>query len=177
MVVKGQIWIENVVYIMIGLTLITVVLSLALPQINKIKDKAIIEQSITALEDIDKVIGDVKQVSGNLRIVEFKNAKGNFYIDGENDQIKYVIEDTRLELSEVGTVINYGEFKLETSKYGSKYSITIYKNYTTLDFKINGDETQPIMTIQPGATNYKLSIENKGVVGSATKKVINFAII
>jgi hypothetical protein len=46
-----------------------------------------------------------------------------------------------------------------------------------LDFKINGDETQPIMTIQPGATNYKLSIENKGVVGSATKKVINFAII
>jgi hypothetical protein len=78
MVVKGQIWIENVVYIMIGLTLITVVLSLALPQINKIKDKAIIEQSITALEDIDKVIGDVKQVSGNLRIVEFKNAKGNF---------------------------------------------------------------------------------------------------
>lgn len=171
---KGQVWIENVVYILIGLTLITVVLSLAFPQINKLKDKTVLDQTLTAMQGIDKIINDVKQTEGNLRIVEFKNSKGNFYIDGESNQIKYVLEDTRLELSEVDLEIDYGDFKLLTTKYGSKFAITVYKRYDNLDFTF--EEVDEIKTLQPGVTPYKISIENLGS-GDGTSRKINFAII
>jgi type II secretory pathway pseudopilin PulG len=173
----GQIWVENVIYILIGLTLITAVLAIAFPQINKIKDKAIVEQTISALEDLNKIINEVKQTEGNIRIVQLKNSRGNIYIDGEKDVIKYELEDTNLELSEVDSEINYGEFTLLTTNYGSKYKITIWKNYTSLDFKINkNDENKDeIETLQPGSTAYKITIENEGI-STLNKKNIVFTV-
>jgi len=36
---RAQIWVETVIYILISLTIIAIILSMALPQIEKLRDK------------------------------------------------------------------------------------------------------------------------------------------
>ena len=43
---RGQIWVETVIYTLIGLTIIGLLLAVSKPQIDKQKDKALIEQKI-----------------------------------------------------------------------------------------------------------------------------------
>ena len=56
---KGQVWIETVVYILIGLALIAIVLAFVMPRINEEKNKAIVEQTIKALSVLDDKINEV----------------------------------------------------------------------------------------------------------------------
>ena len=53
---KGQVWIETVVYTLIGLSIIAIILTMAMPQIDKMKDKSVVEQTATALNELDKKI-------------------------------------------------------------------------------------------------------------------------
>ena len=49
---KGQVWIETVVYTLIGLSIIAIILTMAMPQIDKMKDKSVVEQTATALNEL-----------------------------------------------------------------------------------------------------------------------------
>ena len=52
----GQVWVETVIYTLIGLAIIALVLTAALPKINAKKDEMMIEQSIEALGNIDSKV-------------------------------------------------------------------------------------------------------------------------
>ena len=54
----GQIWIETVIYTLIGLALIGVVLAIVTPKINAAQERIIIEQSISALSAFHDKIRD-----------------------------------------------------------------------------------------------------------------------
>ena len=45
--IKSQVWVETAIYTLIGLTIITIIMSIALPQIEKMKEKAIITAAIS----------------------------------------------------------------------------------------------------------------------------------
>ena len=68
---KGQIWVETVIYTLIALILIGSVLVFITPRIQEIQDRAIIEQSIEMLQNIDSIISSVViGGAGNKRIIE-----------------------------------------------------------------------------------------------------------
>ncbi|MEK6819672.1 MAG: hypothetical protein AABY03_00550, partial [Nanoarchaeota archaeon] len=68
---SGQVWVETVIYTLIALTMMGAVLAFALPKIEEIQDKSIIDQSINAMKDINNVILSVVQGgAGNKRIIE-----------------------------------------------------------------------------------------------------------
>jgi type II secretory pathway pseudopilin PulG len=114
---KGQVWIETVIYTLIGITIIAVVLAIVTPQINKTKDKNLIEQTLNAMNILSDSISEVEQTgAGNIRVVEFRVAKGRLEIDGLNNKIVYILEDTKLELSEVGQSISEGNVDILTEK-------------------------------------------------------------
>ncbi len=174
---KGQIWIETAIYTLIGLTIIAIVLSVANPQIEKIKDKSIVEQTITALNVLDSKVLDISQSSpGNIRLVDFKISKGKLEIDPQTEIMTYTLENTRLELSQINKEIKEGDVLIKTENQGNKYKITLKLDYSSkLDLtNIKGNK---ILTMTASPSPYKIQIENVGDNGVNQNTHIDFALI
>jgi len=166
----AQVWVETAVYTLIGLTLIAVIISMATPQIQKIKDKSVIEQTISAMNTLDDKILEVQQTEGSRSKVIFKISKGRLEINSKDDFIKYVLENTKLEASEPGVEIKQGNIILKTEKTGARYNIILLMNYS-LD--IVNKNNEDVKILQSGATPYNIWIENKGstIVAGATTQL------
>ena len=52
----AQVWVETAIYTLIGLTIIAIVMSVATPQIEKMKEKAIIGQTLEAMNHLNNEI-------------------------------------------------------------------------------------------------------------------------
>ena len=59
---SGQVWIETVLYTLIGLVLIGLALGFIMPKINEARDKALVEQAINSLAELDSKITEVSGI-------------------------------------------------------------------------------------------------------------------
>ena len=75
---RGQVWVETVLYTLIGLVLIGLVLAFASPRISEAKDRLVVEQSINSLNAFDE---KVNIDPGNVRRIDFTIKRGALYID------------------------------------------------------------------------------------------------
>ena len=169
---KGQVWIETVLYSLIAFALIGMILAFAKPKIEEYQDKGVIEQSIKVLEEIDYTINNIG-TPGNQRTIIIKIGKGNLDINGKNDTLLFNIE-SRYAYSEYGQKINVGGIGALTEKKGRINKVTLSKNYSAnynITYK-NRDETG---RLGRSATPYKILISNKGESSDRTN--INIEII
>jgi hypothetical protein len=157
---KAQVWVETAIYTLIGLTIIAILLVVITPQIEKIKDKSIISQTIDALNAFDKKISEIEENPGNIRIVELKVSKGKLEINPENATVTYVLEDTNLELSQPGQEIPEGNILLLTESKGKRFNVYLKLKYDNLDMTFNSEKQAK--TLQAGSTPYKIQMENVG---------------
>ena len=159
---KGQVWVETVIYTLIALVMIGIVLSIVKPKIEESQDKAIIEQSMNVIRDIDSIILDIKRASGNQRIVELKVNKGSLKIDGVDDKIIFEIE-SRHEYSEPGDEIidETTGIIIYTKKMGKFNNVILTKDYSE-NYNLTYGGEDKIKSITKSSTSYKLSISNKG---------------
>lgn len=166
----AQVWVETVVYTLIGITIIGIVMAVAIPAIEKYKDEMIIGQTITVLNDLNIKILDVKDTgAGNKRLVpELRIKRGKMEIDSIGDKITYVLEESRLEYSEEGQEVRQGDIIINTQKRGKKYDISMTLLYDDIDLVSNQDKK----IFPPAATPYKLSVENNGTSGSKIQVII-----
>ena len=167
---RGQVWIETVIYTLIALLLIGAVLAFINPRIQEIQDKAVIDQSIEMLQNIDKVISSISGVPGNKRIIEIGIKRGDLFIDSQGDKIVFEIE-SQYDYSQEGENISIGDIILLTEKSGSSNKITLTSYYSKYNLTYDGKEE--LRKITRSSTPYKISIENKG----GNKININFVII
>lgn len=155
---RGQIWIETVIYTSIAFVMIALVLAYAKPKVEEIQDRAIIEQSIKILEEIDNVISNVKIASGNQRIIELDIKKGSLKIDGINDKIIFELEG-RCEYSEPEKDISVGDIIIRTEEKGELNLVTLTKDYSgTYGILYQNKDEEKSITKSP--TPYKLLISN-----------------
>lgn len=178
---KSQIWVETVVYTLIGLTIIGVLLAIANPQLEKMRDRSLIKQTIDAMNVLDEKISNVAESSGEIGKVNFKLAKGRLLINGSRNNIVYTLEDTRLEFSQLGKEIKEGEINITTIQHGNRFNVYLKKDYnSSIDISIaipgGGDNTDAIKLLQAGPTDYAIYIENKGQLGVDDKTKIVFSI-
>lgn len=171
---KAQVWVETVIYTLIALTIIGVFLSFAKPKIEEIQDKAIIEQSIDMLEDINKIIiSMVEGGAGNQRVIEIGIKKGALKIEGGTDQIIFEIDGkyTYSEPGEGGTqgdYINVGNVVVSTKKIGKVSTVTLISNYTNV-YNITYQNEDKLKVVSKSPSPYKIAILNKGDVGGITQ--------
>jgi hypothetical protein len=174
---SGQVWVETVVYTLIALTIIGLFISFAKPKIEEIQDKAIIDQSIEMLEDINSIILSIVQGGvGNQRIIEVGIKKGTLEIDGISNRLVFEI-DGRYTYTEPGPDGEPGEFinirniLASTQKRGKISTVTLISNYTNIyNITYRGEDDKKLLGKAPVA--HKLSISNKGDIGG--KPIINF---
>ncbi|MFH1326969.1 MAG: hypothetical protein ABIH59_02480 [archaeon] len=176
---SGQVWVETVIYTLIALTIIGLFLSFAKPEIEKIQDKTIIDQSIEILEDINSIILDISQKgSGNQRIIELGIRKGSLIIKGEEDQLVFVLEGKSTFSEPVNDqeekYINVGNLLAKTVKRGSINEVTLLSNYSQIyNITYQGVDREKIISKAP--SSYTLSLSNKGELNG--KDIIDIKII
>jgi type II secretory pathway pseudopilin PulG len=177
----GQVWVETVIYTLIGLTIIAVILAVATPAIERYKDELVLEQTISLLNDLDSTITNVKDSgSGNRRIVpELMIKKGKLEINGETNEINYILEKTRLEYSEPGKTIVQGNMNIATTKTSDDYyDIRVGIAYNNLNITYEGEDKNKTFT--EASVPYRVGIQNQGVqdydAGGATEKRIEIKI-
>ena len=162
---KAQVWVETVIYTLIGLAIIGILLAVSKPKIDSMKDELVIEQSLESVSEIDKVIRGLSGLSvGNKRIAEFKISKGYFYVDGANDTI-YLVIDSKKEYSQIDEDVPVGDLKVRTEEKGDLWEVTISADYSDkgIDLTFGGQNVEKRFEAAPSA--YSLSFENKGSSG------------
>ncbi|MEM4182017.1 MAG: hypothetical protein QXX68_02585 [Candidatus Pacearchaeota archaeon] len=155
----AQVWVETVVYTLIGLTIIGIILAVATPKINELKDKSIIDSSRQSLNEIDSIIKDVSLAAGNQRVFEIEVKKGKFFFDTEKEEISFYLKSD-YKYSEPGQEIKEGNIIIKTIGESSPYEVYLKINYSSLNLTINSKEL--IEEMQSSSRPYKLIILNRG---------------
>jgi len=169
---KAQIWVETVIYTMIAFLMIGLVLAFAKPKIEETQDKAIIEQSIKLMEEIDLTISEIVQGSaGNKRVMEIGIKKGFLKIDGKNDLLVFEFEG-KYTYSEPGIPISDGNLIILTEQTGKINSVNITRSY---DYNLTYEDGDELKSFGKSATSYTLLISNEGK-DAQDKTRINFKI-
>ena len=171
---KGQVWVETVIYTLIALTVIGVFLSFAKPKIEEIQDKAVIDQSIDMLENINGIIvGIVEGGAGNQRIIEVGMKKGTLIINGTGDDLVFELNG-KYTYSEPGTdgtqgpYVNVSDLIATTKKVGKISTVTLISDYTNrYNITYQGEDKSKV--VSRSTAPYKLAILNKGDVGGSTQ--------
>lgn len=157
---KGQIWIETVLYTIIGLALIAVVLAFATPKINASKDKIIVDQSIKSMQILGEKIDEVASSGAGTRsIIEFNLKKGSLTFDLDKGNITLVLNNLNGMYSEDQVSIPFGRVTVISTK-GQKYSsvnITLPSG-NTLSY---AGSASPDKVLTASPTPYTFSIEKK----------------
>ncbi|MDP1695841.1 MAG: hypothetical protein Q8L29_02940 [archaeon] len=158
---RGQVWIETVLYTLIALVLIGVVLAFITPKINDARDRALVEQTATALNIFDEKVNAVLRAPGNRRELAFTLKRGEMFIDGETNVVKIIISDLKKPYSEPGAVISEGRVKILTEQLQKSNSVTLTLNYTGIaDITYTGGNS--VYKFSQASTPYVITIENKG---------------
>jgi uncharacterized protein (UPF0333 family) len=170
---RGQIWVETVIYILIAFVMIGLVLSFVKPKIEELRDKAVIEQSIEVINNLDSIFSEVL-VPGNKRVIEIGIKKGEIRINSENDTIEFVIESEYI-YSEPGETIYIGEIIAKTETKGKYNLVTLRREYFS-KYNITYQNLELSKTLTRSSVPYKLVITNEGE-DSANKILINLDLI
>ncbi len=162
---KGQVWIETVIYTLIAFAMMGLVLAYARPKIEEMQDKAIIEQSISMIKDIELVLLTMGG-AGNQRIIEIQIKKGDLKIEGVSEKILFEME-SRLTYSEPSTtelpkIIKSGNVEIETKTSGKFNKITLTDDFSE-DYNITFALKDEPKTISKSPVAYTLKISNLGV--------------
>ena len=156
---RAQVWIETVMYTLIAFAIMGLVLAYARPEIEKLQDKAIIEQSILMLNGIDNTLLNMGG-SGNQRTIEISIKKGDLKIDGKDDKIIFEME-SRLQYSEPEKIISNGNVEILTKKSGKFNLITLTRDFYN-NYNITYTKRDEIRTISRAPVAYTLKISNRG---------------
>ncbi len=161
---KAQIWVETVIYTLIGLVLISLVLAVAIPAINEQKDRRIVEDSINAMNSLDNKILEVYNMGpGNQREISIVVQKGELIINSDGNEINFSILESAYAVSEVGREIEIPgtNLEIETTERGDDFNIVISRKFETLELQFNGEGNRK-GTFSASPLHYRLIVENKG---------------
>jgi len=159
---RGQIWVETVVYTLIGITIIGLVLAAIKPKIDEKKDEIAIGQAIEALNDIDSKIYAVQVATGNKRAIELKVGKGEMILNVEEDYISWEMESS-FEYSQEGIDVSLGKMNVTTTSLGSDlWKVRLFLDYSTIDLKYENNNQPPEHKFGSVAVPYKIIVENRG---------------
>lgn len=137
---KGDIWVSAVLYIALGMVVITLILSAGLPLISKMRDRNTIAQTKTVMFDIDNNIkAVVNEAKGSTRYLSPVDiSAGQLYIDqGESNKVEWSMK-TKNKMMEPDTLFNEGDLSLElkTTAIEDEYDMALSFDYNSKNIDI-----------------------------------------
>jgi len=160
---KGQIWIETVLYTLVGLAIIGTILAFVKPAIEEKRDSIALQQGVEILNEIDKNIEEIIYYGiGNSRAISINLRKGRLVIDSEEDAIKFEMESKHM-FSQPNTPVSIGKIKVLTEQKAKKLfnvEMKILYKINEVNVTFNNQDTEKIL--QPSVALYRMIATNKG---------------
>ena len=168
---RGQVWIETVIYILIGLALIALVLAYVMPKINEQKDRSVVEQTIVSLSTFnDKISEIIDRGKDNRRIVEFSMRRGEMYFIPQEDKILFVIDELTKPYSEPNIIIPLGRVRVITTEERKTSRVNLTIEYASLEVDLTFNNKTDVQKFNPSSVPYKFAIENYGIITDISGK-------
>ncbi len=163
---KGQVWIETVLYTLIGLALIGIALGFIMPKINETRDRVLVEQAVSSLGVLDDKINEVIQRGmGNVRENEISMKRGELYFNSSADEIIFVIRGLGKPYSQPGVEISQGRIKLKTVTEAKTNTVYLKTKYSA---NITFAGREELIKFNAAPVPYRFFAENKGNVNTNT---------
>ena len=143
---KGDLWVSAVLYITLGIIAIALILSAAIPFINKIKDRNTVAQTKELLFTLDKTIRHVaNEGPGSQRELSVVTiGAGKLFINDQQDNITWemeteaVIQEPNIDLKEDVLTLHLRETKIE-----GRYLMIMSSVYTNIDLNLTSQLSNP----------------------------------
>ena len=162
---KSQVWVETVIYTLIGLAIMGGLIAAVTPRINKMLDKATLEQTIASLDNIDDQIRGTLASAGNQWPIEVTLKKGEYVIDGQNNSIYYVLRNTNYLASQLNDPVRLstqeGIVMLTRENAKKNYDVYLTLSYASLGINLTYAGADTPKTLTPASVSYKLLIINQ----------------
>lgn len=160
---RSQVWIETVIYTLMALTIIGIVLGIVKPAIDEYRDAVSISQSKNVLNGVDGIINEIKYTPGNSRNLELKITRGKMIVDGEEDKIRIIIDNSKYAPSGPGLNVTEANVIILTNSTKNKkiYLVTLTLDYKN-KFDISYQGANKTRVFQYAPTPYKVSVKNNG---------------
>ena len=166
---RGQIWISVAMYTALGVILVTLILSVGMPFVNKLKARNTVLQTKNVMYDLDGVIRTVSNEGfGSKRPVFVDIGEGDFSIrdmnavDPKNKISWKMVSEEKLGIEpnvdkecedEGALIIKEGGLNICSEQLGQGYEINLYLDYE--------DEVDIRSTLKTLSGKYNLVIEHK----------------
>jgi len=158
---RGQIWIETVIYTLIGLSILGAVIAIVTPRITQMNDRVIITQTMDSMNKMNEQIRDALIYAGSQREILLMVKRGEYLLDGTNNVIYFFLKNTGYQYSELNSSFNQGDVTILTTEKGNKkYDISLMLNYSRFNVTYTGKDMNKTFTSAP--TAYRLLIINEG---------------
>ncbi|MBS3074105.1 hypothetical protein J4447_01475 [Candidatus Pacearchaeota archaeon] len=166
---RAQVWIETVIYLLIGLAVVGVLLAFIKPQIDSAIDKSFIEKSIESLNKIDSTVNEIYYVTGNSRVLILGLKKGEMFINSTADIIILTIPDSKHEYSEIGKEVEIPGTRLKvlTREEAGRKDVVLTLDYSDY-INVTYDSIESNKVVQSSQNPYTLIIRNNGVYNNIT---------
>lgn len=158
---RAQVWIETVIYTLIGLVILGLLIGVTTPKIKQMSDKLILGQTTDYVMNVlDQKIIEIRGSPENERLLNLRIKKGELLIDGVNNLIWFKITDSNYKASEVGVPVYQGNILQLTEEKNGKYTINLILNYSNyLNLTFNGQDIKKTFTTSP--TDYQIQLQSK----------------
>ncbi len=159
----GQIWVETVLYTLIGLSLVGIVLAIVTPRINETQDRILVEQAIDSLGSFDEKMNEILiSGSGNVRDAIFLLNKGELSINASGDEIFITLDDLKKPYSELGIEIDEGRVNILSEEVRGKNSVRLSLSYSNTANLTYAGEDAELRSFSSAKVPYRFSISNLG---------------
>ena len=158
------VWVSAVLYFGVGIVILTLILTMGMPVVNRMKDKNVATQTKDVFHGLDATIREVaKEGPGSQRVSQVEIKEGELGLDADTNVVFWNFETEAL-LSEPGFNSTEGAIILSTDYTNIE---NVYKLTYTLDYGCSVDlEVTPAGSLTTVSGNNKLVITNKGTAES-----------
>ncbi len=165
---RGQIWVETVLYTLLGLGLMGLVLAFALPKITAAQERAIVEQSIQSMDALYGAIETVQtRGTGNVKVVSFSLQAGSLSLDGIADQLVLTLPEQTSKYSQPGSPIAHGPVTILTEERAGSYRVLLTVLLPTTNLTLQGKDEQK--TLSAVSTAHRITVSS---IGTQPNKVV-----
>jgi hypothetical protein len=163
---RGQVWIETVLYTLIGLALMGMALGFIMPKINQARDKALVDQAVNSMNAFDEKINEaIERGPGNRRETEFMIKKGELYINSSGDEVMLVLTGLSKPVSQLDVEIQRGRIRQISVAQQKTNAVYLRMDYIANISYASSDDTKKFTA---AALPYKFFIENRGYSNNMT---------
>ncbi len=153
---KGEIWVSAVIYVLVGVVVLTIVIQAGVPLVNKLQERSNVNRARSAFTALDQQIQEIaKEGQGSQRVVPLEVSEGTVKV--EDNRLRWKIETTSKIIEpktrvELGNLVIASDVDVSAAEHSS--SFVIQNSRILVNFTKFGSQSAQVTVNTSALINY-----------------------